>query len=186
MKHCVGWLASLAVFTTAAGAQEMPTINLSTNNCIVGFGIPATWGAIKGEFKELTGWARFGRPGDLNSLHGRIEVDVTAVTTGSEGRDRKWQDECLERSRFPKITFTLERITVTANQSFLMSGLLTIRDVTRPLVIGGQFLVENGYYHLTGGGEMKWTHYGVHDSSTFLTKVQPETKVALELWLPVK
>jgi len=186
MECCVGWLAALVVSTTVVGAQQMPTINLSTNNCIVGFAVPATWNSIKGELKELTGWARFGRPGDLNSLRGTVEVDVTAITTGSGGRDYKWREECLERGRFPKITFTLERITVTENQSFLLSGLLTIRDVTRPLVIGGQFLVEAGRYHLTGGGEMKWTDYGVRDSSTFLTKVQPDMKVILELWLPLK
>ncbi|MFA7003296.1 MAG: YceI family protein [Verrucomicrobiia bacterium] len=186
MERCVGWLAALVVFTTVVGAQQMPTINLSTNNCIVGFAMPATWGTIKGELKELTGWARFARPGDLNSLRGTVEVDVTALTTGSGGRDYKWREECLERGRFPKITFTLERITVTENQSFLLSGLLTIRDVTRPLVIGGQFSVEAERYHLTGGGEMKWTDYGVRDSSTFLTKVQPDMKVLLELWLPLK
>jgi polyisoprenoid-binding protein YceI len=186
MRYGASLLAALALSASAAVAQEMPTINLSTNNCIVGFGVPATWGAIKGRFLELDGWARFGRPGDLNSLHGFVEVDVKAVTTGSEDRDRKWQDYCLERGRFAKITFMLERVKVTENQSFLLSGLLTIRDVTRPLVISGKFTGEAGQYHLIGNGEFKWTNYGVRDSSTFFTKVQPETKVALELWLPVK
>ncbi|MBI5817359.1 MAG: YceI family protein [Verrucomicrobia bacterium] len=186
MKRCAGWMAAFVVFTAGAGAQEMPTILLSTNNCIVAFAVSSTWHPIKGEVKELNGWARFSRANDLNSLHGSVEVDVKALTTGSDGRDSKWRNECLEGGRFPKITFTVERVTVTANQAFLLSGLLTIRDTTRTLVFGGQFKEEVGFYHLAGTAEMKWTDYGVRDSSTFLTKIQPETKVLLELWLPAK
>ncbi|MFZ2640922.1 MAG: YceI family protein [Verrucomicrobiia bacterium] len=184
--RCAGWLAAFVVFTAGARAQEMPTILLSTNNCIVAFAVSATWNEIKGQIKELNGWARFNRPSDLNSLRGTLEVDVKNITTGSVGRDDKWRNECLEINRFPRITFTLERVTVTENQSFLVSGLLTIRDVTRSLVLGGQFKEEAGFYHLIGSGEMKWTDYGVSDSSTFLTKIQPDTKVFLELWLPQK
>lgn len=187
--HVCGWLAGLVclvTFATVAIAQESPTINLSTNNCIVRFVVPATWNPIKGELKELTGWARFGRPGDLNSLRGAVEVDVAALTSGSGGRDRKMRDECLEGGRFPKITFTLERITVTEKQSFLLTGQLTMRNITRSLVIGGEFSEEVGQYHLTGSGGMKWTDYGLHDPSTFLTKLQPDMKVLVELWLPVK
>lgn len=186
MRRCVGWLAALVAFAAVAGAQEPASFNLSTNNCVVQFVIPGTWGGIKGELKDLTGWARFRRPGDLNSLRGSIEVDVAAVTTGSGGRDQKWRNDCLEIGRFPKITFTLERITVTEHQAFLLSGLLTIRDVTRSLVISGQFQMKGGYYQLTGSGEMKWSDYGVRDASTLFTKVQPDTKVLLELWLPAK
>jgi len=197
MEHCGvfggslrrKWLAGLAgvvALAAVAGAQEPPTINLSTNNCLVRFAVPGTWGTIKGELKELTGWARFGRAGDLNTLRGSVEVDVSMLTTKSDDRDRKWREESLESGRFPKITFTLERITVTENQSFLLTGLLTIRDITRPLVIGGRFTEEVGHYHLTGGGSMKWSDYGVRDASTFFTKVKPDTKVLIELWLPLK
>jgi polyisoprenoid-binding protein YceI len=186
MKLHAGWMALLAAFTAVAGAQETPTINLSTNNCIVRFVVPATWGAIKGEVKELTGWARFDRPGDLHSLRGMVGMDITALTTHSEGRDRKWQEECLERGRYPKISFTLEWVKVTENRSFLLTGHLTLRDTTHPLVIGGQFAEEEGCYHLTGGGSMKWSDYGVRDASNFFTKMRPDTKVLVELWLPLK
>lgn len=186
MELHAGWMALLATFTAVAGAQETPTINLSTNNCIVRFVVPGSWGVIKGELKELTGWTRFGRAGDMNTLRGSVEIDVAMLTTKSEDRDLKWREECLERARFPKITFTLEQVKVTENQSFLLAGLLTIRDTTRPLVIGGQFTEEVGQYRLVGVGLMKWSDYGVRDASTFFTKVKPETKVLLELWLPLK
>ena len=185
----LGWLAALAglvTLTAAAGAQESPVINLSTNTCIVVFSVPATWSVIKGDVKKFTGWARFGRPGDLNTLRGVVEVNVPDLTTRSEDRDHKWFEECLEGSRFPKITFTLEQVKVTENQSFLMAGQLVMRDITRPVVIGGQFTVEDGRYHLTGGCAMKWTDYGVHNPSTMFTKVQPDMKVLVELWLPLK
>lgn len=184
--RCGAWLAALVACTACVNAQETPTTLLSTNNCIVAFAVSSTWNPIKGDVKELNGWARFSRPGDLNSLHGSVEVEVKGLTTGSGGRDSKWRNECLEISRFPRITFTLERVTVSGNQSFLLSGLLTIRDVTRPLVFGGEFKQEVGFYHLLGNAEMKWTDYGIRDSSTFLTKIQPDTKVLLELWLPAR
>jgi polyisoprenoid-binding protein YceI len=168
------------------GAQEPTTINLSTNNCTVRFVLPGSWGAIKGEVKDLTGWARFGRPGDLNSLRGSLEVDVTALSTGDDGRDRRWREVCLEGARFPKITFTLEQVKVTENKSVLLTGLLTVRDVTGRLVIGGQFTEEAGLCRLTGGGSLKWTDYGVRDLSTLLTKVKPDMKVFVELRLPLK
>ena len=179
-------LAGLALFATMAAAQEAPTINLSTNNCIVRFAVPAGGNIIQGELKQISGWIRFSRAGDLNALQGSVVVNVADLTTKDEDRDQKMHEVCLEASRFPKIKFTLERSRITENQAVLLTGPLTIRDVTRLCVIGAQYTEEADRYHLTGAIEMKWTDFGVHDPSTFFTKVKPALKVHIELWLPVQ
>ena len=141
---------------------------------------------VEGEAKQVSGWIRFNRAGDLNLLQGAVTINVADLTTKDEDRDQRLHDFCLEAARFPKITFTLERTRVTETQLVLMTGPLTIRDGTRLCVLGAQYSEEDNRYHLKGGNEMKWTDFGVRDPSTFFTKVKPELKLHVELWLPVQ
>ena len=179
-------LLGFGAFIAMAAAQDAPTINLSTNNCVVRFMVPAGDKVVEGGPKQIAGWIRFNRTGDLNSLQGSVVIKVADLTTSDEGRDRKMHEKCLEAGRFPKITFTLERSRITELQTVLLTGPLTIRDVTRLCVIGTKYTVEENRYHLVGGTEMKWTDFGVHDPSTFFTKVKPDLKVLVDLWLPVQ
>ncbi len=179
-------LAGLALFATMAAAQEAPTINLSTNNCIVRFAVPVGGKPVQGSPTQIAGWIRFNRAGDLNSLQGMVVINVADLTTNDEDRDQKMRDVCLEAGRFPKIKFTLERCRITESQAVLLTGPLTIRDVTRLCVIGAQYTEDADRYHLMGGTETKWTDFGVHDPSTFFTKVKPALKLHIELWLPIR
>jgi polyisoprenoid-binding protein YceI len=178
--------AAVVAFAATAFAQDTPTVNLSTNNCLVQFLVPAGKKIVQGEPKQLSGWIRFNRAGDMNSLQGSVVINVADLTTHNEDHDQRMRDYCLEAARFPKITFTLERSRITETQAVLLTGPLTIRDVTRLCVIGAKYTVEENRYHLMGGTEMKWTDFSVRDPSTFFTKVKPDLKLHIELWLPVQ
>ena len=174
----------LLAFAAVARAQEPAPVALSTNNCVIQFEIPATWGAIKGEVRQVSGWARVSRQDAITSLQAQVEVNVTDLTTGSGGRDEKMRTFCLQGDRFPKIVFVIERCNMFQGGLMTIAGQLTIRDVTRSLVFGTKYTADASQYRFVGAGDLKWTDFGVRDPTTVLSKVQPKTLVSFELTLP--
>jgi polyisoprenoid-binding protein YceI len=173
-----------AVAAAAVCAQEPTPIALSTSNCVVRFEVASTWSLIKGEVKQVGGSLRFGRPGDAVSLQGTVEINVNDLTTGDAGRDAKMQRSCLESAKYPRITFVLERCAAFEGNMLTLEGQMTIRNVTRRLVLGAQYTVDDTHCMLSGGGGLKWPDYGVRSPSTFFSEVQPSVKLTFELKLP--
>ncbi|MBM3888182.1 MAG: YceI family protein [Verrucomicrobia bacterium] len=167
-----------------ARAQEPPAIELTSSNCVVRFTVNSTWHLVQGRVPQLRGQARFGRPGDFNTLQATVEADVAALTTDHDSRDQKMRNFCFEAARFPKITFQLERGQVMEGKHLVLSGALVVRGVTRRLVVGGQCSEKDNQLQFLGAGNLRWADFGIRDPSTFFAKLQPDVKVLVEIKLP--
>jgi polyisoprenoid-binding protein YceI len=174
------------ISAAAARAQESLTIELAASNCVVRFSVNSTWHLVQGRVPQLHGWARFERPGDFNSLQATIETDVATLTTDHEGRDKKMRSFCFEAARFPKVTFRLEQARIMEGKNVVFSGSLTIRDVTRRLVVGGQYSDKDNQFQFMGAGDLRWADFGMRDPSTSFSKLQPDVKVLVEIKVPKK
>lgn len=181
---CFARAGVLLPLLAVASAQEPAPVALSANNCVIQFEVPSTWRAIKGNAQQVEGWARVSRQDAVTSLEGRVEISVSALTTGDSGRDAKMRKFSLESDRFPKIVFVIERCNMFPGGLMTIAGQLTIRDVTRSLVLGAKYSTDASQYRFTGAGDFNWTDFGVRDPSTVLSKVQPKTLVNFELTLP--
>ena len=68
------------------------------------------------------------------------EIDVASIDTSVEDRDTHLRsDDFFGADQFPKITFKSTQVERGDGKSFRLTGDLTIRDVTREVVLEGEF-----------------------------------------------
>ena len=108
---------------------------------------------VDGEFKKFEGTFTSSKA-DWSDLQATMTVQVPSITTDNEMRDKHLlSDDFFNAEKFPTMTFTSTGIKSLGNNKFVLSGNLTVRDVTKkvevPLVYGGQ--VKDPWGNLKAG-----------------------------------
>ena len=94
---------------------------------------------VRGRFTEFSGWIDVTDPIEDSSVH--VEVKTSSIQTNTEQRDQHLKsDDFLNVERWPVMTFESTAVRHTGGTSFELEGDLTIRDVTRPVTLAGEFL----------------------------------------------
>ncbi len=97
-----------------------------------------TW--VRGSFKNINGRLEFD-PDRPTSLAVEVKIDATSCWTGEPARDNHLRNEdFLHCERFPEIRFKSARTAQVGPFDYEVTGDLTIRDVTRPVVLDVQHL----------------------------------------------
>jgi len=94
---------------------------------------------VKGRFATLEGAAEIdeGNP-VLSSV--RASLDVASITTNEPQRDTHLRsDDFFNAEKFPKITFISKRVERVDAENYRVGGDLTIRDVTKEVVLDTEF-----------------------------------------------
>jgi len=94
---------------------------------------------VKGRFRELEGVLHIdeGRP-ENSSVS--ASVDVASVDTNVADRDADLRsDNFFNAEKYPKITFQSTRVERLDDTNYRVRGDLTIRDVTKPVVLDTEF-----------------------------------------------
>ena len=96
---------------------------------------------VEGEFKTFDGTITSSKP-DWTDLQADMKIDVGSITTENEMRDKHLKsDEFFNAEKYPTITFKSKDIKKIDKNKYILTGDLTIRDVTKnvelPLVYGG-------------------------------------------------
>lgn len=132
-------LATATILTVAANAQNWKLdpahskITFNTKYLVIS--------DVEGEFTKFDGTFTSSKP-DFSDLKVSVSVDVSSINTDSEMRDNHLKgDDFFNAEKFPKMTFTSTGIKEIGKGKYILSGDLTIRDVTKkvevPLVYGG-------------------------------------------------
>lgn len=132
-------LAALAFFSFSTFAQEWKLdrahskIGFSTKYLIIS--------DVNGEFKEYDGKIT-SEKADWSDLKADVTVQVSSLTTDNDMRDKHLaSDDFFNVEKFPTITFSSTGIKAIGKNKYILSGNLTIRDVTKkvdlPLVYNG-------------------------------------------------
>ncbi len=108
---------------------------------------------VDGEFKKFDGTFTSSKA-DWSDLQATMTVQVPSITTDNEMRDKHLlSDDFFNAEKFQTMTFTSTGIKSLGNNKYVLSGNLTIRDVTKkvevPLVYGGQ--VKDPWGNLKAG-----------------------------------
>ncbi|MEQ8684861.1 MAG: YceI family protein [Imperialibacter sp.] len=79
---------------------------------------------------------------DFTTAQIKLTADVSTIDTGNEQRDGHLKsDDFFNAEKFPALTFESTGIKKVVEESFILSGNLTIRDITKPVdlnvVLGG-------------------------------------------------
>jgi polyisoprenoid-binding protein YceI len=94
---------------------------------------------VRGSFRDFAGSITVGeRPEDSRV---DVEVDTASVTTGNEQRDQHLQSsDFFEVDAHPKMTFRSTSFRPTGGTRFELTGDLSIKGITRPVTLEGEFL----------------------------------------------
>ena len=94
---------------------------------------------VRGRFTEFSGSIEVAeRPEDSTVV---VEIKTASIQTDTEKRDEHLRSEdFLLIEEYPLITFTSTAVRPTGGTSFELDGDLTIKDVTKPVTLTGEFL----------------------------------------------
>lgn len=94
---------------------------------------------VKGMFQHVEGTVQWdGKNFETASVHARI--DSSTITTFNEMRDNHLRtNDFFNAEQWPDMTFTSTRIEPDGDDEFKIYGDLTIRDVTRTVVLETEF-----------------------------------------------
>lgn len=98
--------------------------------------------SVRAGFNKITGTVNFD-PANPAAASVEVVIDTTSMSsTGVEQRDQHLQSpDFLDTAKFPTITFTSTKVEPYDNGSKAkITGDLTIKDVTKPVVIDAEFL----------------------------------------------
>lgn len=94
---------------------------------------------VRGSFREFSGQVTVGEAPEASSVI--VEIDTASVTTGNEQRDAHLHSsDFFEVESHPKMTFTSTAFRPTGGTAFELDGELSVRGVTRPVTLTGEFL----------------------------------------------
>ncbi len=97
---------------------------------------------VKGRFRELEGVLSIDEAQPENSFV-TATIDVASVDTNLPDRDAHLRsDDFFNAEQYPKITFASTRLEKAGGSDYKVHGVLTIRDVSRPLVLDTEFQGE--------------------------------------------
>jgi polyisoprenoid-binding protein YceI len=147
----------LAAFALAPAAPQAPEASAPTfepgaytidqSHSTVGFRVRHLGiSNVSGSFSDYDATLTFD-PSDLRTLRTSATVRVASIDTRNERRDNHLRsDDFFDAERFPEMRFVSTGVRNVSGNRFQIEGDLTIRDVTRRVVLEGELVGQT-----TGG-----------------------------------
>jgi polyisoprenoid-binding protein YceI len=129
-------VAVLAVATTAATpAKDGPAADvawtLDASHSVVGFSVKHFFTPVKGQFDDYEAVVSFD-PANPEASTVEVKIAVASVNTNNEKRDTHLQTaDFFDAETYPYITFKSTSVRAAGDDQYLITGDLTIKDVTR-------------------------------------------------------
>src|SRR5204862_1918605 len=112
---------------------------LDPAHTVVGFVARHMLSKVRGQFTEFTGTIEVGDSPEDSRVD--VEVKTESITTHTETRDQHLKSgDFLEIETYPVMTFTNTAVRTKGGRSFGLDRDLTIKDVTKPVNLSGEFL----------------------------------------------
>ena len=135
--------ALASALTTVPVAADTATFNIDKGHSELTFRIRHLMGRVSGTFTDWKGTIT-GDPVAWSGGSTEIVIQTTSIDTRLEKRDTHLRSaDFFDAADFPQITFRSTSVAVTGNEVTL-TGDLTIRGVTKPVVLAGEFLGTTG------------------------------------------
>jgi polyisoprenoid-binding protein YceI len=133
LRAAVGVLALALVLPVSAGAE---TWVIDPAHTVSGFTVRHMMIAnVTGVFEVTRGTIEY-RPGDPGSVKADITIEAKSVNTRIGRRDDDLRsDNFFSAEKFPNLAFRSKRVQSVRTEGFDLVGDLTIRDVTREVVL---------------------------------------------------
>lgn len=133
-------LALVVSLFAASVASAAESWTIDSTHSSVGFNVRHFFNKVPGVFEEFSGKITFD-PANPETGAAEATIKVSSVDTRSEKRDGHLQNEDFFLSeKFPAITFKSKSWKKTGDNAFDITGDLTIKDVTKEVVLKTKLL----------------------------------------------
>ena len=182
----IGAVATVGMVVPAAGQ----TWAVDSNHSAASFAVRhMSVSIIRGEFQKMTGTVEFFDGKDITKALVNVEIDAASVNTRVLKRDDHLRSaDFFDVAKFPKITFTSKRIEPTGPGRFRMIGDLTMRGVTKEVILTGEgpskpFLNAKGtlFSGATATGTINRRDFGIMYGAIFDGAVEIADEIQLTL-----
>ncbi len=93
---------------------------------------------VRGHFSEFSGTVRVAERPEESSAE--LVIGASSIDTGNEDCDQHLRSpDFLDVEHYPKIRFKTTKVELPGENRIVVTGDLTIRDVTRPVVLQAEF-----------------------------------------------
>ena len=135
MKFAVAVISALVLVSSAAFGQGT-TWRMDPAHSKVEFGVKhMVISEVTGIFKEFDATLSSSKP-DFTDAVFSANIKTASVSTDNTMRDNHLRsDDFLNAEKYPAITFKSTRVEKTGDDSYKVYGDLTIRDVTKPVIL---------------------------------------------------
>ena len=130
-----------AAMPVAPDRAEVITFHADKTHSNVGFKVRHLGiSNVRGAFGEYDATVQFD-PEDLGTLSVEATIQTSSIDTGNERRDDHLRsDDFFNAETFPELRFESKEVRNIDGSEFELVGDLTIRDVTKEVVLEGEFL----------------------------------------------
>lgn len=95
---------------------------------------------VRGSFSSLRGTLEYD-PANPAAASVEVEIDAASIDTGVADRDNHLRSaDFFDVEKYPHITFKSKKVELTGDDEARITGDLTIRDITREVVIEAEYL----------------------------------------------
>lgn len=192
MTKNIALAATLLIPAVALG--QVNDYEYDVSHSTVGFSIVhLAVSNVQGRFDEVEVTARLD-PGDLTTLETEAVMQIASINTAHEKRDADLQaDDFFAAAEYPEMRFKSTKVTDVSDDGteFKLHGDLTIRDVTKSIVLDGEMrgpVVNRGSERLgfTAEGEIDRFDYGLKwsaltEAGGLVASREVDLKIEIEL-----
>lgn len=115
--------------------QEAVKWTIDKPHCFVNFAIGHMFSTVVGRFKDFEGEFNLD-PSNLEGGKMNFRVLVNSIETDTEARNKHLKTaDFFDAQKYPYITFTSTKISKQSKNKYKLYGKLTIKDVTRDVVL---------------------------------------------------
>lgn len=117
------------------------TWNIDSTHSSIGFSVRhMVFARVRGQFKRYQGRIEMD-PENLAAASVEVAIEAVSIDTGAEQRDEHLRSaDFLDVATYPEIRFRSTRVVKNTDDKLEVHGDLTIRDVTRAVVLDTHFL----------------------------------------------
>lgn len=155
---------AIALTGVATAAQAAPqTYDIDPVHSQVGFTVRHFFSRVPGHFKQFSGLILADEK-DPAASSVEVTIQTASIFTDNEQRDAHLRGtDFFAADSFPTITFRSTKITPAGGDRYRVAGDLTMRGVTRPVVLDMEFL---GRGVVSLGGKSMGTKAGFDATTT--------------------
>jgi polyisoprenoid-binding protein YceI len=170
MKRVLSIILGTVLAVSSVVAQY--TITLDKSHSIVQFTVQhLVISTVTGSFTDFDVTFEGTKP-DFTDARLVATIKVASITTNNERRDAHLKSaDFFDAAKYPEITFTSTSFTKTGDKTYKIAGDLTMKGVTKPVVLDAIYKGETAAWGktivvFTASGEVNRFHFGLQWDKT--------------------